>query len=107
MYDSLEGLDYEPGECSHYVSKILNDVAKSTEKGDIVEVSPKEVKKGDVVVGRWSSKLVVEDDYISSAVIPQKSRRDEQNGIALDPLVLIIKDETIRRLQKERRLKHT
>ena len=100
MYDSLEGLDYKPGECSLYVSQILKDIPKAKENGDLVEVPANEVQKGDVVVGGWSSHLVTDNDYVTRCTVtPQNARRDE-NGMILDPLVLIIKDATMRRLQR-------
>lgn len=58
MYDSLEGLDYAHGECSHYVSKILKDVTASKMRGDLVEKDRDNISIGDVYVGGFSSHLV-------------------------------------------------
>jgi hypothetical protein len=105
MYDTLEGLDYKQGECSYYVSQILSDMKRSTEKGDLINIPADQVRIGDVVVGAYSSHLVVSDDYVVRATVtPQNSRRDE-NGQILDPLVLVIPDSVLRRKQREQQEK--
>jgi hypothetical protein len=58
MYDSLEGLDYKPGECSHYVTQVLRDIPLSKAKGDLVEKKREDIQVGDVYVGGFSSHLI-------------------------------------------------
>lgn len=58
MYDTLEGLDYKPGECAYYVSKILFDISSALEKGEVVYKEQKDIKIGDVCIDDFSSHLV-------------------------------------------------
>lgn len=101
MFDSLEGLDYAPGECSRYVMQVLSDVKLSKAKGDLVEIPAENLQIGDVVVGGWSSHLVTKEDYYPRTTItPQNARRDE-TGQILDPLILIIPKKVLERKRME------
>ncbi len=101
MYDTLEGLDYKPGECAYYVSKILKDVQKSFDNGDLEYISSKNVRKGDVVVSDVSSHLMVTDDY-RGTISPKNIRRECNGGEGvLETVVLVIKNDTLQRKRKE------
>lgn len=102
MYDSLEGLDYAPGECSFYVSQVLKDVKTSKENGDLIDIPAEDLQIGDVVVSGWSSHLVTDDDYFPRITItPQNIRRDE-NGQIKDPFILVIPKSVLYRLRHEK-----
>ncbi len=97
MYDYLEGLDYKPGECSYYVSQVLSDVKASLENGDMRKIPSVNIKIGDVVVGGFSSHLVVDEDYCPRMTISGK----KDAVLEQESLVLVIPDETLRRKQEE------
>jgi len=98
MYDSLEGLDYCPGECQRYVSKVLENVPASLAKGDLVRKKPEEVQIGDVVVGGFSSHLVLHDDYFPRMTIRQR-RSFKDNQV---PPVLTIPRPVLERMRNDK-----
>lgn len=101
MYDSLEGLDYEEGECSYYVSLVLADISKSLDNGDMVRMKANKVKVGDVVVGNFSSYLVTTDDYYPRVNVTEKDATIGRK----ESSVLVIPNEVLR--QKQTKYKST
>jgi len=100
MFDCLEGLDYKPGECSCYVSKVLRDIKTSKDNGDLVKIPADEVRIGDVIVEGYRSFLVTEDYFPRSPIKPEDIRRSPE-GKLLEPYMLVIPDKVLRRLQSE------
>lgn len=92
MYDSLEGLDYKPGELSKYVSRVLENVEKSKENKDLRYVSLSEIKVGDVCVKPYSSHLVLDPEYYQWSITRRKGDREE---------ALIIPSEVLERMRNE------
>jgi hypothetical protein len=103
MFDTLDGLDYKPGECSAYVASILSDMTASIAKGDIVRCTRDEIKVGDVIVADYSSHLVTDEEHFPRVTVRRDSDEDQ------DPTYFttrkhywVIPDVVLRRKRAER-----
>jgi len=106
MYDTLDGLDYKPGECSRLVAKVLYDIDKSFEKGDIVKAKRDNVNVGDVIVGDYSSHLVVDKDHFPRMTVREESHKQQQQvGTEFfhrkDTLLWVIPNTVLERIRNE------
>ena len=80
MYDTLDGLNYAPGECTRYVAQVLKDVEHSMSISDLVKKKREDINVGDVIVGGFSSHLVTDIAQLPRITIREKE--DEEHGDA-------------------------
>ncbi len=92
MYDTLEGLDYKPGECAYYVGIILNNLTTALENGEAVYKERDHVQVGDVCVDDYSSHLITRpfDQYRI------RTRREKEKLLVIPKEVLEEKKRNFR-----------